>query len=44
MNTVKMFYLDVFYLQKEEPLKSYLLALIKIILSQDKEITSAWKF
>ena len=33
-----------FYLQKDEPAKSCLLALRKIILSQDKEITEAWKY
>lgn len=36
--------LDNFYLQKEEPLKSFLLALREIILSQDEEITAAWKY
>jgi hypothetical protein len=36
--------LDNFYLQKEEPLKSCLLALREIILAQDKDITAAWKY
>jgi len=36
--------LDNFYLQKEEPLKGSLLAMRKIILSQDKEIIAAWKY
>lgn len=36
--------LDNFYLQKEEPVKSCLLALREIILLQDKEITAAWKY
>lgn len=36
--------LDHFYLQKEEPIKSCLLALREIIISQDKEITSTWKY
>ncbi|MDX2172592.1 MAG: DUF1801 domain-containing protein [Bacteroidota bacterium] len=36
--------LDDFYLQKEEPIKSCLLALKEIILSQDEDITSAWKY
>jgi len=35
---------DDFYLQKDEPVKSCLLALRDIILSQDPEITSAWKY
>ena len=35
---------DNFYLQKEEPVKSCLLALREIILSQDKDITAAWKY
>jgi hypothetical protein len=33
-----------FYLHKEEPVKSCLLALRKIILSQDKAITESWKY
>ena len=36
--------LDNFYLQKEEPVKSTLLALREIILKQDKDITEAWKY
>jgi hypothetical protein len=36
--------LDNFYLQKEEPVKSCLLALREIILAQDKNITAAWKY
>lgn len=36
--------LDNFYLQKDEPVKSCLLALRDIILLQDKDITSAWKY
>ncbi|MEO8764386.1 MAG: DUF1801 domain-containing protein [Ginsengibacter sp.] len=35
---------DNFYLQKEEPVKGCLLALRDIILSQDKEISGAWKY
>lgn len=35
---------DHFYLQQEEPTKSCLLALRAIILQQDKQITSAWKY
>src|SRR5215831_16823424 len=35
---------DNFYLQQDEPMKSCLLALRDIILTQDKEITSAWKY
>ncbi|GHM99778.1 hypothetical protein WSM22_12680 [Cytophagales bacterium WSM2-2] len=36
--------LDNFYLQKQEPARSCLLALREKILSQDKEITPAWKY
>jgi Domain of unknown function (DU1801) len=36
--------IDNFFLQKEEPVKSCLLALREIILAQDKEITVAWKY
>lgn len=36
--------LDEFYLTKEEPLKSCLMALSSIILSQDKDVTPAWKY
>lgn len=35
--------IDDFYLQKVEPVKSCLLALREIILSQDMNITAAWK-
>jgi Domain of unknown function (DU1801) len=35
---------DNFYLQKEEPLQSCLLALRQIILKQDKDITAAFKY
>ncbi|MBL7747236.1 MAG: DUF1801 domain-containing protein, partial [Chitinophagaceae bacterium] len=36
--------IDTFYLQKDEPIKSCLLALREIILSQDKDITATWKY
>ncbi|MEQ1587139.1 MAG: DUF1801 domain-containing protein [Cyclobacteriaceae bacterium] len=36
--------LDDYYLKQPEPIKSCLLALREIILSQDKEITTAWKY
>jgi len=36
--------IDTYFLQKEEPLKSYLLALREIILQYDKNITEAWKY
>ena len=36
--------IDTFYLEKEEPIKSCLEALRKIILSQDASITEAWKY
>ncbi len=36
--------LDNYYLKQPEPIKSCLLALREIILSQDKEITTAWKY
>ncbi|MEP6952339.1 MAG: DUF1801 domain-containing protein [Ginsengibacter sp.] len=36
--------IDNFYLQKEEPVKSCLLALRDIILSRDKDISAAWKY
>lgn len=36
--------LDNFYLQQDEPTKGCLLALRQIILSQDKEVTNAWKY
>lgn len=35
---------DSFYAKQEEPVKSCLLALREIILSQDKHITSDWKY
>ena len=35
---------DNFYLQQDEPIKGCLLALRQIILSQDKEVTNAWKY
>lgn len=35
---------DNFYLQQEEPIKSCLVALREIILSQNKNITAAWKY
>jgi Domain of unknown function (DU1801) len=36
--------IDNFFLQKEEPVKSCLLALREIILAQDSAITIAWKY
>ena len=36
--------LDLFYLQKDEPLKSCLLFLRNHILAFDKNITEAWKY
>jgi hypothetical protein len=36
--------LDNYYLQQDEPIKSCLLALKAIILSQDKNITNTWKY
>ena len=36
--------LDNFYLQQDEPIKGTLLALREIILQQDKNVTSAWKY
>src|ERR1700748_1344211 len=36
--------IDHFYLQKEEPVKSCLIALRDIILKQDPEIKVAWKY
>lgn len=36
--------LDNFYLQQDEPTKSCLLALREIILQQDPETTTAWKY
>ena len=36
--------LDNFYLQQDEPIRGCLLALIEIILSQDKEVVNTWKY
>ncbi len=36
--------IDDFYFRQAEPIKSTLLALKSIILSQDKEITNEWKY
>ena len=36
--------IDLFYQQKEEPVKSCLIALREIILDQDPEIKVAWKY
>ena len=36
--------LDLYYLQKEEPVKSCLLFLRQHILDFDKDITEAWKY
>ncbi len=36
--------LDNYYWQQEEPVKSCLLALRDIILSQDPEVTNEWKY
>ena len=36
--------IDGFYLEKEEPIKSCLLALRDIILLQDKDIMADWKY
>jgi hypothetical protein len=36
--------IDLFYLQKEEPIKSCLIALREIILKQNPDITPAWKY
>ncbi len=36
--------IDNFYLQKEEPVKGCLLALREMILSQDPEVSVAWKY
>jgi hypothetical protein len=36
--------IDHFFLQKEEPAKSCLIALREIILRQDVEVTVAWKY
>ncbi len=36
--------IDNFYLQKEEPIRSCLLALRSIILKQDDQISAEWKY
>jgi hypothetical protein len=36
--------IDHFYLKQEEPVKSCLLALRQLILSQDKDIVAVWKY
>ena len=36
--------IDRFYLQKEEPVKSCLIALREIVLTQDPDIRVAWKY
>jgi hypothetical protein len=36
--------IDNFYLNHDEPVKGCLLALREIILSQDKDVTAAWKY
>jgi hypothetical protein len=36
--------LNNFYLQQDEPIRSCLLALREIILSQDKEVVNTWKY
>ena len=36
--------IDNYFLQNKEPIKSYLLALRKIILNYDDKITEAWKY
>ena len=36
--------IDNFYLQKEEPVRSCLLALREIILKFNKDLTEAWKY
>lgn len=36
--------IDTFYLQHPEPIKSCLVALRTIILSEDQNITSVWKY
>ncbi|GLU52345.1 DUF1801 domain-containing protein [Dyadobacter frigoris] len=36
--------IDNFYLQKEEPAKSCLMALRQIILDRDRNISEAWKY
>jgi len=36
--------IDNYFFQKDEPIKSYLLALREMILKHDKNITEAWKY
>lgn len=36
--------IDRFYLEKEEPVKSCLLALREIVLNLDENITTSWKY
>jgi hypothetical protein len=36
--------IDNYFHQKEEPIKSYLLALREIILGSNKNVTEAWKY
>jgi len=36
--------IDNYFLEKEEPIKSYLQALRKIILAHDINLTEAWKY
>ena len=36
--------IDDYFLQKEEPIKSYLLALRQVILTYDRNITETWKY
>lgn len=36
--------IDHYFLQKDEPIKSYLLALREYILSYDTDISEAWKY
>lgn len=36
--------IDLYFLQKDEPVKSYLLALREYVLSYDQNITEAWKY
>ncbi len=36
--------IDAYFLQKEEPIKSYLLSLRDYILAYDENITEAWKY
>jgi hypothetical protein len=36
--------IDHYFLQKDEPVKSYLLALREYVLSYDQNITEAWKY